>query len=329
MNGRTRQIDYYPGVIRAAALALALLGALLLAALLPGGVPAASPAPAPAVPPAPQSVVPPASQSAVPPAPQSAVTPGAPSAAVSSSPNASSSPEEAAVQSGPALWQSACRQYQEGRFIQARRSFEALRSQGVADPDLYFNLGNTYYQLGEKGRAAWMYEKALAVAPRHSDARRNLALARGGKVEDAGVFFLFKPLSWLCGRLTAGEWAGVFLALSLLLALAAVPWIILGPESVARRAAAVAACAAGGLLLIAAAFLVPRCVEAEWRHYGVVVEAGAVVRNAPADDARKYFEAAQGERFEVWESDSAGWVKVKHPATGRSGYLPEKALGKI
>ncbi|HBF33366.1 TPA: hypothetical protein DDW35_02255 [Candidatus Sumerlaeota bacterium] len=238
-------------------------------------------------------------------------------------PPSSNNAPVAAVQSAPTLWQDACRLYQEGKFTESAKNFEALVSPNAVAPDLFYNLGNAYYQSGEKGKAAWMYEKTLAINPRHSDARKNLKLIRATTATPNDTFLLFKPLAWLCERYTAAEWAGLTLALLLITSICASCWIV-RKSSLARL---LTGCA-GGLLLIAIGFFAPRCVETEWQHFGVVVDAGAVVRNAPAANAQKYFEAAQGERYEV-EDAASGWVKVKQPTTGRSGFLPDSTLRKI
>ena len=44
----------------------------------------------------------------------------------------------------------------------------------VEHPDLYFNMGNTFYRLGDIGNAVWAYEKGLQFLPRHKDLNYNL-----------------------------------------------------------------------------------------------------------------------------------------------------------
>lgn len=48
--------------------------------------------------------------------------------------------------------------------------------------NLHYNMGNAYFQLGEWGRAALQYEKALSLDPGHPEARANLSytLERNG-----------------------------------------------------------------------------------------------------------------------------------------------------
>ncbi|GIK54557.1 MAG: tetratricopeptide repeat protein [Chloroflexi bacterium] len=66
-----------------------------------------------------------------------------------------------------------------GRTAEAIRAYENLVSQGMDDANLYFNLGNAYYQNGELGRAILNYRRAEQLSPRDPDIQHNLARARG------------------------------------------------------------------------------------------------------------------------------------------------------
>jgi tetratricopeptide (TPR) repeat protein len=69
--------------------------------------------------------------------------------------------------------------YGNGRYPEAIRAYENLVGQGVDDANLYFNLGNAYYQTGDLGNAIANYRRAGQLAPRDGDVQANLALARG------------------------------------------------------------------------------------------------------------------------------------------------------
>jgi tetratricopeptide (TPR) repeat protein len=231
-------------------------------------------------------------------------------------------------------WQSGVAAYEEKNYAEAERLFsemiEATPPTALPAPDLLFNLGNTYYQQGRKGMAAWMYERCLAVAPRHADARANLTLVRRESgVPRAEAFFLFKPLSAILHRLTASEWALAFSLFYALASLFGAGWILLpagsGPRRLCRAFCVLFAC----FMVTTGLFLGPRYIDAEHRHYGVVVADDAIVRSAPGDDEAEYFEALAGERLAVTESDRSGWLRVKRMADGRVGYLPEEVLRRI
>lgn len=239
-------------------------------------------------------------------------------------------PSSAANPPTPPQWREANEAYQARNYAKAQKLYEGLVNDGVRSADLYYNLGNAYYQLGQKGMAAWMYEKALAFTPRNSDARRNLSLARSfrDKSSGGGATFISWPFVWLGSRFTANEWVIALEAVYLLTSLFAVIWILSGGRAI-RRQARLLTLICMGMMVIVSLFAIPRVADAQMNHYGVVVQKGAVVRSGPGSAEPEYFEAREGEKFEVAESEVRGWLRVKRPSDGRVGFLPEPAVRGI
>jgi tetratricopeptide (TPR) repeat protein len=71
--------------------------------------------------------------------------------------------------------------YLNGNYQEAVDLYEAVLSM-VQMGDLYFNLGNAYYQLGDEGRALVNYSRAAEYMPRDEELRFNLALVRSRRV---------------------------------------------------------------------------------------------------------------------------------------------------
>ncbi|MGQ9658774.1 MAG: VWA domain-containing protein [Thermochromatium sp.] len=85
---------------------------------------------------------------------------------------ASGDPAAAAERFADPAWRAAA-SYRAGRFEQA---LEALA--GLTDTTSEYNRGNALARLGRLKEAAAAYERVLAQAPDHADARHNLALVR-------------------------------------------------------------------------------------------------------------------------------------------------------
>lgn len=81
-------------------------------------------------------------------------------------------------------------------YAAAIQIYEALLKNGEA-ADVYYNLGNSYYKIGEIAKAVLNYERALLLQPGNGDIRANLEVARAktiDKVEPVPeVFFV----SWI------------------------------------------------------------------------------------------------------------------------------------
>src|SRR5438045_7267095 len=68
--------------------------------------------------------------------------------------------------------------YADGRFEEAANDYESLIGSGNWNANLFYDLGNARYRLGDFGQAILNYERALALDPRHPEAEANLRLAR-------------------------------------------------------------------------------------------------------------------------------------------------------
>jgi len=77
----------------------------------------------------------------------------------------------------PAFGQ-AIQDYNEGRFQEAVAGYQKLVAPGQWSANLFYDLGNAWFRLGNFGEAILNYERALALHPRHPEASANLALVR-------------------------------------------------------------------------------------------------------------------------------------------------------
>ncbi len=58
-----------------------------------------------------------------------------------------------------------------------------VRDDGVRNGRLYYNIGNTYFRLGEIGRAILNYKRAARYMPRDENVRANLEYARSRRID--------------------------------------------------------------------------------------------------------------------------------------------------
>lgn len=64
--------------------------------------------------------------------------------------------------------------YNSGDFAKAQALYQQAASVDGVSPQLYYDMGNTAYRLGNLGQAVINYERALKLDPSMSDARANL-----------------------------------------------------------------------------------------------------------------------------------------------------------
>lgn len=68
--------------------------------------------------------------------------------------------------------------YSEGHFQEAVDGYQNLINTGQWSANLFYDLGNASFRLGDFGEAILSYQRALALDPHHPEAAANLALVR-------------------------------------------------------------------------------------------------------------------------------------------------------
>jgi tetratricopeptide (TPR) repeat protein len=71
-------------------------------------------------------------------------------------------------------WSAANEAYQKGKYEEAKVGYLQLVRAGQYSADLFYNLGNVWFKMGDQGRAILNYERALLLNPRLDEARSNL-----------------------------------------------------------------------------------------------------------------------------------------------------------
>src|SRR5207253_3820284 len=69
-------------------------------------------------------------------------------------------------------------EYAQGNFAEAISGYEALVGAGQWSANLFYDLGNAYFRVGDFGHAILNYERALALEPHHPETQANLRIAR-------------------------------------------------------------------------------------------------------------------------------------------------------
>src|ERR1051326_7059342 len=95
-------------------------------------------------------------------------------------------------------------EYAAADFDAAASDYEELVRSGQDTPNLFYNLGNTYFRKKDFGRAILNYERALALEPHHPEAQANLRIARD---EARALELVPTRLERALGLATANEFA--------------------------------------------------------------------------------------------------------------------------
>jgi tetratricopeptide (TPR) repeat protein len=207
--------------------------------------------------------------------------------------------------------------YAQNKFAEAAATYEAIMTNGVRSPVLYFNLGNAYFKAGQIGRAIAAYRQAEQMSPRDPDLRANLSFAQK-RVAGPTI----KSAAWqrALGTLSLGEWTwlaviGIWLTFGLLVARQIKPHRA-GLKSWTWLSAAVT--------LVLFMLLGLAWTQSRPGHTAIVTATEATVRNSPLDEAPSAFTVNDGAELRVLDHKD-DWLQVADDAR-RFGWVKRSSV---
>ena len=208
----------------------------------------------------------------------------------------------------------------DARFRESAKRFQILVDDGIINPDLFYNLGNAYFQAGDLGQAIANYLRASSLAPDDPRVEANLSYARTlvrPQVSAEGSDELLQrltfwhsnwPVQWrliIFGTAWSLLWVAVLIRL----------WVRYAGFRWLAGIAATASIAFGISTILT--------VSGDDRHLqGVLIKDEVVVRKGNAESYSPQFEEPvnQGLEFRVLE-ERPDWLHIELH-NGESGWIP-------
>ena len=228
------------------------------------------------------------------------------------------------------FYQEGNRLYQDGDFQGALAGYLRLVEAGFESGEVYYNIGNTYFKLGDLAQSILYYERARRLLPGDEDVQANLDLARSltvDEIEPLPRFWLFSAADWWVNLLprtllitvvAASYLVGTGVALLLILKRGAPP-AVWGQRI---------ALAAGVVFLVFGLNLAVREFEVGRAQEAVVFQPQVDVMSAPLDDETlTVFTVHEGTKVRI-DRLSEEWAEVMLE-DGRVGWVPVRALETI
>ena len=219
-------------------------------------------------------------------------------------------------------WNAANELYAQGDFTTALDSYLAIEQSDMVSADLYYNIANCYYKLGDIPHSVLYYERALKLNPHHADARNNLEIAQASvqdRIDSVPRFILAQWIDNLKYLMSSDGWAWLTVALFALVLLLLTGFRQFGSLS-ARKASFVLACVLFVLTLCSFSLALSQRADAISDKGAVVMSPVSSVKSSPGTSGTSLFIIHEGTVLEV--KDVVGdWYRVSI-ADGREGWVP-------
>lgn len=226
------------------------------------------------------------------------------------------------AQDADSLWNQAVKDYTEENYQEALAGFTALEADGYVSRELYYNIGNCYYKLGNSlGQSILYYERALKLDPSYEDAQVNLAIAREytlDRIDEVPEFILLTWIKAFRDTVSSDAWAWIALALFLVTAVMVLLFRFGGSPALRKTAFALAV-AALLMTIISAVFAFNLRSALESDDEAVVTVPVSSVKSSPGSTDQSLFILHEGTKVAVM--DSLGeWYRIEL-SDGRQGWM--------
>lgn len=227
------------------------------------------------------------------------------------------------------LWEKGNEAYSQEQYQNALNFYLTIEGEKLVSPELYYNIGNTYFKLGDNPHAILYYERALKYNPSYEDAKNNLAIAQEltlDRIESVPDFILKMQITKIKYWFGADVWAWICVALFVVVALLMLRFRFAW-RSASRKVSFVFACIVFFFAICAFLFSISQKADTMQRDYAIITTPVSSVKSSPRSDDVTVFVLHEGTKVELL--DQLGeWNRVEI-SDGRQGWIPAESIEVI
>jgi len=212
-------------------------------------------------------------------------------------------------------------EYAQGHFKEAISGYEALVRAGQWSANLFYDLGNAYFRVGDFGRAVLNYERALALERHHPEATANLQIAR----DEAHALELQQSWPERYSQFASVDEYSIAAAIAFWLAVFAIVMLIFARRRSATLIATLMFCLLVSVVSIYAVHTLER--GSNGSALAIVTGKNVQARLATADTANSILALPPGSEVKIL-STRGDWIYAALPNTLR-GWIPAKDAQQV
>lgn len=226
-------------------------------------------------------------------------------------------------------FQKANKFYLDGKYQDAISTYEQLLDANWTAPGIHYNLGSSYLQLDQLGKAILHLERAFIQTPKEEDVIHNLALAKSKLKDDISEipqFFLLRWWRQLALMASATFWAILGLVLLFLGACNLILWMK-GKTREQRKRGFLIGLPVFLLGLLPVLLALHRVNIEEASPFAILQPEEVTLKAAPDKDSAAIFDLHEGTKVEILDQIGE-WYKVRL-LNGDQGWLPMEVIERI
>lgn len=218
------------------------------------------------------------------------------------------------------------KEYAKGNYLQASKDYSDLLKVGES-VELYYNLGNCYYRLGNITKSIIAYEKAHRLSPSDRDVTFNLEFVREktiDKIERQEKNFFSAGYTMLQNLMDMDAWARLSIV-AFFACLGMAMLFLLGRDEWMRKLGFYVALLSVFVFIFSTLFAWQQKHNFDARDRAVVVAPSASVKLTPSDSSADAVVVHEGTAVQIVDRTMSDWFSVKLD-DGKEGWLKRNSL---
>lgn len=213
--------------------------------------------------------------------------------------------------------------YAQGDFQGAVDEYETVLTSGWESATLYYNLGNSYFRLGQNAKAILSYERALKIDPTDDDIRHNLEFAKEktvDKIDAPEVIFLERWWADIRNIASADTWSYASIGLFALFIAALLGYIFLHSIGVRKASFSIAVVAFFFSIITFSLAYQQNKIQSDNSH-AIILAQTVTIKSTPDASGTDLFILHEGTKVKIFEyvgswaeisteDGSKGWIDV-------------------
>lgn len=219
--------------------------------------------------------------------------------------------------------------YQNKQFEEAIKSYESILNQGYVSSELFYNLGNAYYRIGQLGKSILFYEKSLKLDPSNEDAAYNLKIVNArtvDKIQEIPPLFFVKWWNILLTYFTSTGWQIIIFIFYILFLICIGLYFLIRNLQIQKLSFIFGILNFTALVLSVILFISSISRESSYNS-GILLKSVLSAKISPDRQSNDAFVIHEGTKFEI-EDKVNNWTKIKL-SDGKVGWLPSNSFEPI
>lgn len=235
----------------------------------------------------------------------------------------------ASAQSSAELFHNGNLQYEKGEYDKAADNYRSIVNSGVESPEVWYNLGNTYYKLNMLGPAVLSFERAKRLAPQDENINYNLKatnLLITDKITPLPENFLITGVRNILGSFTSAGLLRLLLTVYLASILIYIVTLFMSPGRGKRVSYVILGVL--GFTFVVTTIITGVKIDNDLNNIRAVVMVSEMsVASAPEEIGEELFILHEGTAVEII-GGSESWAQIKI-TDGKAGWVPTEMLEVI